>query len=154
MIGLLGRRKGWLLPLGSIFHSWLKDWIKNQFWTDIHLIPISRFLGIDSALVEIGRAYHWQFLSSLASSMKMRSFLYHVTAAIGSESTRQQISRGAPSTCRVKACRLVQCLSLVRSTLWGVRSDMMFYKVFKTCSTCHWADTASIVQPNWLPELP
>ena len=39
------------------------------------------------------------FHTYLASSMKMRSFLYHVTAAIGSESTRAQSSSGAPSTC-------------------------------------------------------
>ena len=34
------------------------------------------------------------------------------------------------------------------TTLWGVRSVVMFCKVFLTCSVGHWADTAAIVQPN------
>ena len=29
------------------------------------------------------------------------------------------------------------------------QSLVMFCKVFFTCSTAHWADTAAIVQPNW-----
>ena len=41
-----------------------------------------------------------------------------------------------------------------RSTLWGVRSDVILCKAFLKCSTGRWADTAATVQPNWEPELP
>ena len=39
-------------------------------------------------------------------------------------------------------------------TLWGIHSVMMFCKAFLTCSSGRWADTAAIVHPHWLPELP
>ena len=44
---------------------------------------------------------------------------------------------------------MVKVLKVGQFTPWGVHSVVIFCRVFPTCSTGRWADTAAIVQPNW-----
>ena len=43
--------------------------------------------------------------------------------------------------------------SFSQTTLYRVRSVVIFCKAFLVCSTGHWSDTAATVEPNWWPEL-
>ena len=55
-----------------------------------------------------------------------------------------------PSTSSFFIAQQTMAVSFLHcSTLWGVRSVVMFCKTFLECSIGCWVVTAAIVQPNW-----